>query len=286
MQEPPAASPPSYVVQTSPELQRKLRQADQLKADIDQKRPLHPDLWATILKKSKVDWTYDSNAIEGSTLTRSDTFYLLEHGITVQGKPLKDFLDARNHAEAVDLLYDVVRDQRPISAGLIKELNALLLSGVRLTTAISEQGQRVQKPATPGAYKKLSNHVLQPDGTIHHYAEPLEVPLLMDELVTWVDENIGSSHPALVGAVAHYNMVRIHPFDDGNGRGARILMNLLLMRGGFLPAIIRFEERERYIETIVQADKGQLNPFVSFMLDALIETQEGVLADLSRVGDS
>ena len=106
----------------------------------------------------------------------------MQEGLTVEGKPFKDFLDARNHAEAIDLLFDVVAQKRAISEGLIKEFNALLLAGMQSTPALNSQGQRVQKPATPGQYKSQPNHVLQQDGSIHHHIEPLQVPLEMEQL--------------------------------------------------------------------------------------------------------
>jgi len=273
----------AYTVQETPELQDKLQQADGLRAEIDKLRPLRPNLWETLLKKQKIDWTYDSNAIEGSTLSRGDTHTLLEYGITVKGKPLKDFLDARNHAEAIDFLYDIIRNNRPITAGMIKEINGLLMAGVLHTPAMNEYGQAVQKPATPGEYKNLPNHVLQPDGSIHCYVEPIHVATEMDQLTNWVSNNVNRLHPAITGAVAHYNMVRIHPFDDGNGRGARILMNLILMKEGFVPAIIRNDDRSEYIEALVQADKGELTQFVTFVTESLNQTQEDIISDLKSV---
>jgi len=131
-----------------------------------------------------------------------------------------------------------LKGERPISEGLIKDFNALLLSDIKYTKAIDKFGQSVRKSATPGLYKKLPNHVIQQDETIHYYLEPLLVPYEMEKLIKWVNDNIDKLHPVIVGAIAHYNMVRIHPFDDGNGRGARLLMNLILIKKKLPPAII------------------------------------------------
>ena len=157
----------------------------------------------------RADWTYDSNAIEGSSLTRGETLFFLKEGLTVEGKPFKDFLDARNHAEAVDWLYEVIKDNRSVTQGLIKEINALLLSGIKYTPAIDETGQKVQKPATPGKYKVLPNHVLRTDGTIHFYTDPIHVTDEMEVLCRWIKEKTENIHPLIVSAIAHYNMVRI-----------------------------------------------------------------------------
>jgi Fic family protein len=268
-----------YTLQKSLKLKEQLNHIDELQSQIEAQKPLQPELWATIQQKLRVDWTYDSNAIEGSALTRGETLFFLQEGLTVEGKPFKDFLDARNHADAIDFLYQVIREERPITQGLIKEFNALLLSGVNYTDAVSETGEKVKKPATPGQYKRLPNHVLQADGTIHHYTEPLQVVDEMEILCQWIQDQL--QHPLLTAATAHYNMVRIHPFDDGNGRGARILMNLILIKKAYPPAIIRMEERRQYLATLSQGDKGFILPFLVFVAKSLIKTQQIILENLN-----
>jgi Fic family protein len=198
----------------------------------------------------------------------------------VEGKPFKDFLDAKNHAEAIDFLFDVVKQNRPITESLIKELNALLMSGLDFTPAIEASGNTVRKPAHPGAYKQQSNHVLQPDGTIHRYVEPLQVQPEMEALCDYI--RISPDHVIHVAAMAHYHLVRIHPFDDGNGRVARILMNLILLRAAYSPAVIRIETRRQYLLALSQADQGNTEEFVRFVVEAVRVTQESILSDLKR----
>ena len=272
--------PDTYEVAESSEVEALIDQAEALKQQIDQARPLAPELWQTIQEKLKISWTYNSNAIEGNTLTLGETAFFLQQGLTSQGKPFKDYLEARNHAEAIDLLNDVVVGTRPITEGLIKEINALLLKDVPSTPAIDPLGRRVEKKATPGQYKERPNHVLQPDGTIHHYVEPLQVPGEMHVLVAWTNQHIDQLHPIVVGALSHYNYVRIHPFDDGNGRGARILMNLILLKKSYPPTVIRNEDRQAYIESIVEADRGDVKPFVAFIAQSVIDTEKMILEDL------
>lgn len=271
-----------YQCPESPLLRFKLQSVDEVKGEIERLRPLTPELWTTIQRKLKIDWTFDSNAIEGSTLTRGETAFFLEHGLTVEGKPFKDFVDARNHVEAITLLEEVVRDQRPLSVGLLKEINALLLKGVTQTAAINHQGQPAHKPATPGEYKKNPNHVLQPDGTIHYYSDPLQVPGEMERLVKWINDHWESLHPAVLGALAHYNMVRIHPFDDGNGRVGRLLMNLILMKKMYPPAVIRVDKRLAYLNALAEADQGNPGHFVELIADALLSTLTLILSDLKN----
>lgn len=243
-------------------------------------RAQQPDRWQPIQQKLRAEWTYDSNAIEGSTLTLGETIFFLQEGLTVEGKPFKDFLDARNHAEAIDLLFDVVAQKRSISEGLIKELNALLLAGVQSTPALNAQGQRVQKPTMSGQYKSQPNHVLQQDGSIHHYIEPLQVPLEMQQLCDWVNANLNQLHAVIVAGIAHYNLVRIHPFDDGNGRGARILMNLILLIKGYTPVIVRHTKRRIYLQALAAADRGDIELFLDFITDSMSDTQLVILKEL------
>lgn len=271
---------PNYEIKPDSSLEKMLDISDQLKNDIDVKRPIEGDLWKTIEDKLLVEWTYNSNAIEGSTLSFGETLFFLKNGLTVEGKPFKDFIDAKNHAEAIDFLYDVINKRRGITTSLVKEFNAFLLSGIKSTPAVDRVGNRIEKKATPGEYKLLPNHVLQSDGLIYEYVDPLQVPSEMEFLCNWINENIDNLHPIIVAAVAHYNMVRIHPFDDGNGRGARILMNLILIEKGFPPTIIKNQSRRKYIEALSEADRGNLNKFIEFIAESCIDTQNSILENL------
>jgi Fic family protein len=280
-------SPPCY-----PNMDKALEplfaQIDALKQAIDQLKNTSEKstLWQTIINRLRTDWTYHSNGIEGSTLSRGEIFFFLTEGITTGNKPFKDFLDAQNHGEAIDLLFDVVANQQGITHGItesfIKTINALLLRGVDFTPAKNARGERVTKKATPGAYKTQPNHVEQADGNIHYYVEPIHVASDMQALLAWIHQAITSLHPIHVAAVAHYNMVRIHPFDDGNGRGARILMNLILLNKGYFPAVIKLQSKPEYLLALTQADQGNVSPFIAFIANTLLDTKQGVLDTLRR----
>lgn len=159
-------------------------------------------------------------------------------------------------------------------------MNALLLQGVKSTPAINTLEVITEKRATPGEYKTLPNHVQRLDGSIHHYVEPLHVQSQMEELVRWIHDSSPNIHPIHVAAVAHYNMLRIHPFDDGNGRGARILMNMILLKAGYFPAVIRLETKRKYLEALNLANQGQLEPFIEFIADTVLATQQSVIEAL------
>lgn len=270
-----------YPIPESPEIIAALTHIDALKARVDDAKDARPELWPAVFEKLKIHWTADSNAIEGSSLSFGDTKFFLETGLTVQGKPLKDFLDAKNHHDAINLLFELAGNKRPISEGAIKELNALLLRGVTSVPTINRAGQRVEKAITPGAYKREPNTVLLADGSIHLYLEPVLVPEHMGRLVTWLQTGANAIHPALAAAAAHHEFVRIHPFDDGNGRGARILMNLILIERGYPPCVIRREDRAAYLDTLQKADAGDHEPFARFVLASLAHTLEAMAADFT-----
>jgi Fic family protein len=261
------------------DLSATLGEIDRQRLAIDTLRSTRPDVWPLILTKVKLHWTTDSNAIEGSTLSFGETKFFIEQGLTVEGKPLKDFLDARNHWEAIDVLFDVVQTRRAVSPGLLKELNALILRGVEATAARSADGRTIAKPATLGAYKVQANHVLQPDGTIHRYVELVRVATEIETLCRHAEAPAAGQHPVVHAALGHYDFVRIHPFDDGNGRGARLLMNLLLMRSGYPPAVVPLSARRRYYEALSAADRGQTMPFLALIAQCVHDTQATILSD-------
>lgn len=249
-----------------------LRQVDQAKAEWEALRSSEDSLLsAERQQKLRALWTYHSNALEGNTLTLGETIFFLKEGLTAEGRPLQDYVEAKNHAEAIDYLHDVVRGDRPISEGLIKELNALLLKGIEWTQAKSPQGKKVKKALHPGQYKTEPNHVLTLEGTIHSYVEPIHVASEMEALLKEYEQN-QNRHPVLRAADLHYGLVRIHPFDDCNGRVARLLMNLVLIRATYPPAVIAVENRRVYLAALAQADQGNRRAFHELIGQAVLTT--------------
>ena len=266
---------------TSPELASLTDRIDGLTSAIEAAKSQAPDRWPVALHKLKIRWTADSNAIEGSSLSFADTLFFLEQGLTVAGKPLKDFLDARNHAAAIDLVFEVAGVQRPVTEGLLKELNALILDGVDSVPTLDRHGRMSARRANPGLYKAQANHVLLPDGTLHTYVDPVHVPSEMAALVAWIEGEPASTHPTVRAAVAHWHLVRIHPFEDGNGRLARLLMNLILIRAHAPPIVIRNEDRAVYLEALRRADGGDVAGFVAFVLRSCERTLTELAGDLA-----
>lgn len=242
---------------------------DTLKAELDALRPLSPEQEARILQKFRLEWNYNSNAIEGNSLTLGETRSLLLHGLTAAGKPMRDHLDIKGHNEAVLWLEDMVRDERPLTEQFIRGMHEVLLGEAYDVPAQTADGQPTRKHIVPGQYKQLPNNVLTATGEMFYFAAPEQTQAMMTDLVDWYRQEVTHStlHPVALAAEFHYRFVRIHPFDDGNGRMSRLLMNLILLRGGYPMTVIKQEDRNRYLAALSEADAGEFEPFLRFIIE-------------------
>ena len=242
---------------------------NRLKADLDALRPLAPEQEARVLQKFRLDWNYNSNAIEGNSLTLGETRSLLLHGLTAAGKPMRDHLDIKGHNEAVLWLEDFVRDERPLTEQFIRGMHEVLLGEAYFAPSQTAEGLPVRKMITPGQYKRQPNNVLTATGELFYFASPEETPARMTDLVDWyrAEEAAPTMPPVALAAEFHYRFVRIHPFDDGNGRMSRLLMNLILLRHGYPMTVIKADDRNRYLAALSEADAGEPEPFLRFIIE-------------------
>ncbi|WP_345115855.1 Fic family protein [Hymenobacter algoricola] len=243
---------------------------DRLKEELDSLRPITPEQEARILQKFRLDWNYNSNAIEGNSLTLGETRSLLLHGLTAAGKPMRDHLDIKGHNEAVLGLEEFVRDNgRPLTEQFIREMHQVLLGEAYEVPAQTPDGQPTRKHIVPGQYKTSPNNVLTATGEMFYFASPQETPARMTELVDWYrqEDVVPTLHPAALAAEFHYRFVHIHPFDDGNGRMSRLLMNLILLRHGYPMTVIKAADRNRYLAALAEADAGEFEPFLHFVVE-------------------
>jgi len=248
-----------------------LNEVDQLKNQIDAKRPLPNDIEGRVMQKLRLEWNYNSNAIEGNKLNYGETVALLMHGITAKGKPLKDHLDIQGHNDAISFLLGIVKEDRPFTESDIRALHKLILVEPYSVAAQTADGQSTSKMIKLGEYKSSPNHVQTITGEIHYYTSPQKVPVKMGELMEWYAEvsSAPEIHPIVTAALFHHKFVAIHPFDDGNGRLFRILMNLILMKNGYPPVVIKTDDRQNYYSLLSQADIGETWPFVEYITDRL-----------------
>jgi len=203
---------------------------------------LAPDLRVALLAQLRDLWTHTSTALEGNTLTLGETAFVLAYGLTVEGRPLADHQEVVGHARAIDLLYGL------LDAPALTEADLFALHRAVQTEQLAD----IMKPI--GAWKREANgtHALTPEGrqTFIDYAPPGEVPALMAE---WLALANSSAHEPLAAYVAlHVGFVRIHPFFDGNGRMARLLANLPVLRAGLPPIVIDARRRREYIRLLAE----------------------------------
>lgn len=209
-------------------------EVDNLKKELDSKRPIPKETLRSLEESINLEWTYNSNGIEGNTLTLKETQVVLE-GITVGGKSIKEHLEAINHEKAILYLNDLIKDSNPITEWNIKSIHQLVLKGIDDENA--------------GRYRRENVTI---KGATHIPPDYLKVPELMEKLVLNY-ENWNDFHPIIQAALLHGELVKIHPFVDGNGRTSRLLMNLDLMNHGYNPVIIRKEDRLEYYEVLDKA---------------------------------
>lgn len=210
--------------------------------------PLSPSLTASLDADWEVVQTYNSNAIEGNTLTLAETKAVLLDGVTVSGHPLREHLEAVNHKEAWRLMRRMAARPGPVTEDEVLSLHRVILSGIQTGDA--------------GVYRRDRVRVV---GSNRIFPNPLKVPDLMPPFLAGV--NTDAAHPVLVAARAHYGLVAIHPFSDGNGRTARLLMNLWLIRSGFPPALLPVTGRAVYYAALEEANGGELLPFEGLIID-------------------
>jgi Fic family protein len=223
------------------------------KKRLDALRPVSQQALRALQKSYDVDLTYTSNAIEGNTLTLRETAEVIEHGITVGGKPLRDHLEAVDHYAAVLWMRELAAQQTPIDETTVRELHRRIVLR--------------SQPDMGGIYSTLPRRIA---GSPVVLPNPAKIPELMKAYGAWLVQV--DAAPA-TSFDAHYQLVAIHPFSDGNGRTARLLMNLLLLREGYPPVAVRPEDRKAYLDTLELASmRGDLKPFQVFMHQRLDTT--------------
>lgn len=230
----------------------KFRKLDALKTKLDQYRPLDQQVLNNLHENLVLQWTYHSNAIEGNTLTLKETKVALE-GITVGGKTLREHFEAINHRDAILLVEELVEHQQPLDEWTIKSLHQLVLKNIDSDNA--------------GRYRQVNVLI---SGAEHRPPEALQVPEHMEAFIRWCNSEGQTLHPVERAARVHGEFVKIHPFADGNGRAARLLMNLVLMKAGFPATVIEVEQRLAYYQALDSAHcTGDYEGFIALVGEAV-----------------
>jgi len=234
--------------------------------ELNKLRPLPAVAVKKLQEQFRIEMTYNSNAIEGNSLTLRETELVINKGITVKGKPLKDHLEARDHYDALEHLYDLIRKKRKdfISEDLICKLHQLIVSKTDKEWA--------------GRYRNSGVRIF---GARHIPPAAHKIQGLMNDYLKWKRNNKTKLHLVELAALSHHRFVYIHPFYDGNGRTARLLTNLILMRAGYPLVVILKNDRKKYYQVLAQADSGNYSPLVKFVAQAVERSLDIYLKTLS-----
>lgn len=235
-----------------------LKKIDDVQKQIHELRPLDREAVISLKDYYKIGLTWSSNALEGNTLTESETKVVIEDGLTIGGKPLKDHLEASGHADAYEEMMELVRN-KDITENNIVKLHRLFFSKIDDENA--------------GVYRRSRVFI---SGSHYPLPGPENVPGLMKGCIQNIAANRNSEHPVIAAAKAHLEFVFIHPFIDGNGRIARLLMNLLLLQEGYTIALIPPVLRNEYIASIESAHKNE-EDFLRLICRCVHETQKDYL---------
>lgn len=223
-------------------------------------RPFEGHMLEQLKDYYRIGLTWSSNAIEGNTLTISETKVVLEDGLTVAGRPLRDFYETVGHGKAYNFMFTLIGEKR-ISALDIKTMHRLFFKEIDEDNA--------------GVWRK---EPIMVSGTNYVFPHPDELEEIMAELDYWIENERSNYHPVIFAALLHLKFVSIHPFIDGNGRAARLIMNLALIQDGYQLAIIPPMLRMEYNDNIRQyQNKGKSEPFCGFIADRVYETQKEIM---------
>lgn len=227
---------------------RLLARIESKKAQLDALRPLPAAVVNRLREQILVEWIYNSNAIEGSTITLQETRLILETGLTIGGKTLREHFEVTNHRDAIFYVEKLVADQEKLTPFHVRQIHKLVLSQIDDTSA--------------GNYRTTQ---VQIAGARHVPPEAWEIPAQMTEWGKWLTKAEKSMHPVVLAALAHHRLVEIHPFMDGNGRTARLVMNLILMQKGYPPTVILRTDRQSYYRVLSLADDGKEKSLINFV---------------------
>ncbi len=253
-------------------MQQILRIIDELSAQVNVLQIKEEDQ-RNLDKKIRLEFNYNSNHIEGNTLTYGETELLLIFGKTQGQHELREYEEMEAHDVAFKMIKEWAADEeRPLTEMTIKNLNEIILVKPYWKEAKTPDGQPTRREIKVGDYKQFPNHVQLQNGEIFYYTSPADTPIQMGELIHWYrsEEEKKELHPVVLAALLHYKLVRIHPFDDGNGRISRLLMNYVLVKNNFPPVIIKSSDKKNYLFALNQADTGDIEAFINYIAEQLV----------------
>lgn len=244
-----------------------LQELDALKAKLTNARPLPVEALQKIKEALEMEYTYESNRIEGNTLTLQETALVVSEGVTIGGKSMREHLEAINHAQAVEFIKDIARADIEITERTIKEIHAIILHGIQKEQA--------------GKYRNVPVMIV---GSRHIPPQPYLIDVQMEAFITEYNRMRAEQiHPVIIAAYLHDELVKIHPFVDGNGRTSRLLMNLYLLSHGYTITILKSdnEAKQAYFQALeishTENNPEQFYVLVANAVKSSLETYLGII---------
>ena len=240
-------------------------------------QPLKPRDLERLEYKIRLHWNYHSTHIEGNTLSYSQTELLLIHGRYDGGHTERNYTEMKAHDLAIKQVKEYAQDQeRTLVESDIRDFNKIILKEPYSKKAQTSEGVPTQKKIIPGEYKTQPNHVITAAGEVFKFTEPSDVPNAMKELLDWFNQEMERPTMHIISFIAHlhHRFILIHPFDDGNGRVARLWINYVLLRKGFPPLVIKSEDKNNYFAALNQADVGNHERLAIYLGAVLIDWLE------------
>lgn len=260
-------------------------------------QPLSPEDEAKVWRKFMLDFNYNSNHIEGNTLTYGQTELLLLLGEVSGEAPMRHFEEMKAHKVCLDIIRQEARQSQPLTEAFIRSLHRVMLREDYQLPVKTEMGGAGVFTIQAGVYKTRPNSVVTPSGEVFSYASPQETPALMGELVSWYNSQAqtGKLSPIELAALMHYRYIRIHPFEDGNGRMARLLVNYILIQHSWPTIVIKTRDKSAYLNALTKTDVAVgpspydgamaslplIQPFLSYMQRSLVSSINGYLTLLN-----
>lgn len=238
------------------------------KKQLDSIRPLPEAAVEKLRKEFELEWNYNSNAIEGNSLTLQETRLVIEEGITIGNKSMKEHFEVINHKKAIEFVEELTKEKGKIRERDVLQLHSLIMKNIH----VREKGQY----RIGNVYIAAANFIP---------IDAMQVPALMLDFYEYINKNPEKLTSVELAAIVHFKLVYIHPFSDGNGRIARLVMNLILLKHGFLIVVILKTDRKQYYARLRLADRGNVKPFIEFVAKA-VERSLGIYLRALKRGSS
>jgi Fic family protein len=236
-------------------------------------KPIKAEVQKILDAKIRLEFNFNSNHLEGNTLTYGETELLLKFDKTTGNHEMREFEEMKAHDVAFKLIQEWSSDvDFELTETKIRELNEIILVKPFWKDAETQDGQKTRRLIMVGQYKEHPNSVRLQNGEIFEYASPIETPIKMAELIEWYRKEIELKrlHPIELAAMLHHKFVLIHPFDDGNGRISRLLINYVLLKNNLPPIVIKTKDKKNYLNALNQADVGNMPAFIKYIAEQLV----------------